>query len=357
VLEAHVVGTDPTTDVAVIRVTAEGLPAAPLGNSDEARVGEWVMAVGNPGFEDASTLDFTVTGGIISAKGRPLNILNVELAPAAAGYAIEDFIQTDAVINPGNSGGPLVDLRGTVIGINTAIASTTGYSQGYGFAVPANLARRVMRDLIEYGYVRRALLGVSIVDVTQEDAEVYGLERIAGVVVEDLTRSRLLRQRGSPATRRHHGSGRHSGRARRSATAPGRAAPARGVHHAHRRAIRRAAAFPRAADGGGGQCRQWAVRSSAPSAPDLGLELEELTPLLARQLGYRTGGRRPDLESGARERSGPQARREELSRMLTIDRRPVETWSQADGRCSAACAAPIVGSSSNISLLLAICGR
>jgi S1-C subfamily serine protease len=146
-LAAEVVGADPTTDIAVIRIPATGLPALALGDSDAARVGEWVLAVGNPGFEDASTLDFTVTSGIISAKGRPLNILGAELAeadPAAASYAIEDFIQTDAVINPGNSGGPLVDLQGNVIGINTAIASTTGYSQGYGFAIPSNLAQRVM---------------------------------------------------------------------------------------------------------------------------------------------------------------------------------------------------------------------
>ncbi|MGH7448372.1 MAG: S1C family serine protease, partial [Longimicrobiales bacterium] len=155
-LEAEVVGTDPTTDIAVIRVTGASLPTVALGNSDDARVGEWVLAIGNPGFAGESPLDFTVTSGIISAKGRPLNILGAELQavdPVAAQYAIEDFIQTDAVINPGNSGGPLVDLRGTVIGINTAIASSTGYNQGYGFAIPVNLARRVMQDLIAYGYV------------------------------------------------------------------------------------------------------------------------------------------------------------------------------------------------------------
>jgi serine protease Do len=187
VLAAEVVGRDPTTDVAVLRVRAEGLPTVRLGDSEQARVGEWVLAIGNPGFE-SSSLDFTVTSGIISAKGRPLNIINQELLvqrdPAAA-YAIEDFLQTDAVINPGNSGGPLVNLRGEVIGINTAIASTTGFNQGYGFAIPSNLARRVMGDLVEHGHVRRALLGVSIVDVTAEDAEVYGLPGIAGVLVED----------------------------------------------------------------------------------------------------------------------------------------------------------------------------
>jgi serine protease Do len=187
-LPAALVGGDPLTDVAVIRVQATELPAVALGNSDEARVGEWVLAIGNPGFGNASTLDFSVTGGIISAKGRPLNVLATELPaqdPSAPSYAIEDFIQTDAVINPGNSGGPLVDLSGTVIGINTAIASTTGYSQGYGFAIPSNLAQRIMRDLITHGHVRRPLLGISIADVTAEDAEVYRLGRIVGVVVED----------------------------------------------------------------------------------------------------------------------------------------------------------------------------
>jgi serine protease Do len=178
---AQVIGADPSTDVAVIRISADGLPAVALGNSDDARVGEWVLAIGNPGFGDASTLDFTVTSGIISAKGRPLQILE----GSDSNFAIEDFIQTDAVINPGNSGGPLVDIKGRVIGINTAIATSTGYSQGYGFAIPMNLAQRVMRDLIAHGYVRRALLRVSIREILPEDAEVYHLPRIAGVLVED----------------------------------------------------------------------------------------------------------------------------------------------------------------------------
>src|SRR5690606_25910792 len=195
--EAEVVGRDPTTDVAVIKIDAKGLPAIPMGDSDQARVGEWVLAIGNPGFGDSRSLDFTVTGGIISAKGRPLDIIGRELqnhASPAASYAIEDFIQTDAVINPGNSGGPLVNLRGEVIGMNTAIASGTGFYQGYGFAIPINLARRVMSDLIEHGHVRRALLGINIVNVTPEDAEVFRLPEIAGALVEDFAE-------GSPAQR------------------------------------------------------------------------------------------------------------------------------------------------------------
>jgi serine protease Do len=195
--EAHVVGRDPTTDVAVLRIEAGDLPALLLGDSDEARVGEWVLAVGNPGFDEASTLDFTVTSGIISAKGRPLNVIPQGLGSAdEAGYAIEDFIQTDAVINPGNSGGPLIDLDGAVIGINTAIASTTGFNQGYGFAIPSNLAREVMRDLLEHGHVRRGLLGISISDVTADDAEVYGLDSISGVLIEDFAAASPARDAG-----------------------------------------------------------------------------------------------------------------------------------------------------------------
>jgi len=185
---ARVVGRDPTTDVAVIKIQAAELPALALGNSDEARVGEWVIAVGNPGFDEASTLDFTVTGGIISAKGRPLNLIPDGLRqsdPSASGYAIEDFLQTDAVINPGNSGGPLLNLRGEVIGVNTAIASSTGFNQGYAFAIPSNLASHVMRNLITHGHVRRPMLGVQIADVTPEDAEVYGLASITGVRIDD----------------------------------------------------------------------------------------------------------------------------------------------------------------------------
>lgn len=197
VFEATVVGTDPTTDIALVMVDEGGLPAARLGDSDRVRVGEWVLAIGNPGFYDANTLDFTVTSGILSAKGRPLDIIRQELVnqqdPAAA-YAIEDFLQTDAAINPGNSGGPLVDLRGEVIGINTAIASGNGFNQGYGFAVPINVARRVMEDLLEHGRVRRPLLGISIQNISPEDAEVYRLPRIAGVLIEDF-------QAGSPAER------------------------------------------------------------------------------------------------------------------------------------------------------------
>jgi serine protease Do len=190
---ARIVGADPFTDVAVIKVDLdEDLQAMAIGNSDEINVGEWILAIGNPGFGASTQLDFTVTAGIISARGRGLNLLQRDLfndpryGPDFSPYAIEDFIQTDAVINPGNSGGPMVNLRGEVVGINSAIASTTGVYQGYGFAIPINLARRVMEDLVEYGHVRRPRIGVSIVEVSAEDAEFYGLPSVSGVLVQDV---------------------------------------------------------------------------------------------------------------------------------------------------------------------------
>jgi serine protease Do len=171
---AKVIGRDPTTDVAVIKIDGSNLPVAVLGDDNVARVGQWVVAIGNP-----LGLDFTVTAGIISAKGRPLNGL---LGPNN-NYAITDFIQTDAAINPGNSGGPLVNIRGEVIGINSAIASSTGYYAGYGFAIPVTLAKQVMEDLVTYGKVRRAVIGVQIENASPEDAKAAGLDRVTGVVV------------------------------------------------------------------------------------------------------------------------------------------------------------------------------
>lgn len=191
---AEVVGTDPTTDIAVIRIDGTGLPTASLGSSADVRVGEWVLAIGNPGFSRGGSpnLDYTVTAGIVSALGRSLRLINRSLFAdpeftGNAGFAIEDFIQTDAVINSGNSGGPMVNLRGQVIGINAAIVSNTGVYQGYGFAIPIDLAHRVMEDLVAYGRVKRAYLGVSIREVNAEDAEVLGLPAISGTFVESVT--------------------------------------------------------------------------------------------------------------------------------------------------------------------------
>jgi serine protease Do len=174
--KAKVVGTDPGTDLAVLKIDADNLTPAPLGNSDAARVGEWVLAVGNPLGEN---LTFTVTSGIISAKGRTLAL------PNTSDRSIQDFIQTDAAINPGNSGGPLVSVSGTVIGVNSAIASQTGYYSGYGFAIPIDLARRVMDQIIAHGRVQRAALGVTVRNVSPNDAAYVGLPDVRGVVVED----------------------------------------------------------------------------------------------------------------------------------------------------------------------------
>jgi serine protease Do len=176
---AKVVGRDPTTDVAVIKIDANDLPTVAFGNSDSASVGDMVLAIGNP---MGQQLSFTVTSGIISAKGRGLPDL-----PNTSRYSIQDFIQTDAAINPGNSGGPLVNSRGQVIGINSAIASETGSFEGYGFAIPINLVRRVSDELIAHGHVTRAVLGIQIRPIDQDDAAYVGIDSIQGVVVQDFS--------------------------------------------------------------------------------------------------------------------------------------------------------------------------
>ena len=181
---AELVGRDPTTDVAVIRIQGDNFPTVRIGDPSAIRVGEWVLAIGNP-----LGLDFTVTAGIVSAKDRSINIIGSSIEdPNLSALAVESFIQTDAAINPGNSGGPLVNIRGEVVGMNTAIASNTGLSAGYGFAVPINLARHVADDLIRYGRWRRSLLGVSINEVFIEDVEAFGLPSVAGAVVQAFTR-------------------------------------------------------------------------------------------------------------------------------------------------------------------------
>ncbi len=176
--EAEVVGTDPLTDVAVIKIDATDLPALALGNSDSVSVGQWVLAIGTP---LSQAFSFTVTAGIVSARGRLLTGLQ------RSRWGIQDFIQTDAAINRGNSGGPLVNVRGEVIGINSAIASETGTYNGYGFAIPINLAQRVAELLITEGKVRRAALGVTIQPVNQESADYVGLDEIRGVVITEFS--------------------------------------------------------------------------------------------------------------------------------------------------------------------------
>ena len=183
--DVELVGRDPTTDVALLKVNGEDLPAVSLGSSDSTEVGEWVLAVGNPGFGGGpqETLPTTVTAGIVSGKGRNIGVLDRQFRDQSVSPAIEDFIQTDAAINPGNSGGPLVNMGGRVIGVNTAIASETGYYMGYGFAVPIELVEEVVQDLLQHGEVRRAALGVTVQAVGPDDAEYYGLDRVAGAMV------------------------------------------------------------------------------------------------------------------------------------------------------------------------------
>jgi serine protease Do len=169
-----IVGLDPLTEVAVVKVEARGLPAAVLGDSDQLTIGQWVLAVGNP-----LNLRSTITAGIISAAGRDINIIRGD-------YGVENFIQTDAAINPGNSGGALANLAGEVIGVNTAIATETGYSMGLGFAIPINLARKIAADLTRYGKVARGYLGLALQEIGEVHARALKLGAPRGVMVDDV---------------------------------------------------------------------------------------------------------------------------------------------------------------------------
>ena len=182
--KARVIGTDPSTDLALIQVKEKDLPTLPLVNSDDVQVGEWVLAVGNP-----FNLNSTVTAGIVSAKSRNINILQDR-------YAIESFIQTDAAINPGNSGGALVNLQGGLVGVNTAIASPTGAYSGYGFAVPANIVSKVVEDLLEYGVVQRGYLGVTIRSVDGNLAKEKDLNVMTGVYVDSVAENSAALEAG-----------------------------------------------------------------------------------------------------------------------------------------------------------------
>lgn len=175
VFDAKIIGTDPTTDVALIKIEGEKLPTIPFGSSDALRLGEWVLAIGSP-FD----LQSTITAGIVSAKARQLNVIPNE-------FSIESFIQTDAAVNPGNSGGALVNTRGELVGINTVIKSSTGSYIGYSFAVPESIVKKVVIDLKEYGIVQRAMLGISYRPVDQafidEQGEESGIKEIGGAYV------------------------------------------------------------------------------------------------------------------------------------------------------------------------------
>lgn len=173
---AKVVGTEPGADLALLKIEADNLPAIVMANSDDVQVGDWVLAVGNP-----FNLTSTVTAGIVSAKGRNINIVQNQ-------FPIESFIQTDAAINPGNSGGALVNTNGQLVGINTAIQSNTGSYTGYGFAIPVNIVKKIVKDLVEFGVVKRALPGMDIVDLTSAKSVAAKLTQEAvgvGEVLED----------------------------------------------------------------------------------------------------------------------------------------------------------------------------
>ncbi|MFS4418218.1 Do family serine endopeptidase [Maribacter sp. 2307ULW6-5] len=184
---ATVIGTDPTTDLALIQIKAEGLKTMSLVNSDDVKVGEWVLAIGNP-----FSLTSTVTAGIVSAKARNININKEQ-------FAVESFIQTDAAINPGNSGGALVNLEGNLVGINTAIASRTGSYTGYGFAVPSNIVTKVVEDLLKYGGVQRGMLGVSIRTMDGNLAKEKYMPFVKGVWIEDVAQNSAADKAGMKA--------------------------------------------------------------------------------------------------------------------------------------------------------------
>ncbi len=182
--KATIVGTDPNTDLALLKIDAKDLPTLTVGNSDDLKVGEWVLAVGNP-----FNLTSTVTAGIVSAKARNINILTSDMK-------IESFIQTDAAVNPGNSGGALVNTRGELVGINAAIASQTGSYSGYSFAIPTSIMSKVVADLKEFGTVQRALLGVQIQDINAEFAKEKGLDVLEGAYVAAVSENSAAEEAG-----------------------------------------------------------------------------------------------------------------------------------------------------------------
>ncbi len=184
--DATVVGTDPATDVAIIKVDAQNLPTIPLGDSDQLRLGEWVLAIGSP---LGAQLRSTITAGIVSAKGRSM--------PDGSGEVkIESFIQTDAAVNPGNSGGALVNKKGELVGINTAIVSQTGSYTGYSFAVPVNIVKRVAADLIDFGSVKRAVLGITMQPITKEIQEELKLNSMNGVYIYEVSKGSAAEEAG-----------------------------------------------------------------------------------------------------------------------------------------------------------------
>ncbi len=185
--EATLIGADPATDVALIKIDAQGLPIIPFGDSDQLRLGEWVLAIGSP-----YDLRSTITAGIVSAKGRSMPNYDGE-------FKIESFIQTDAAVNPGNSGGALVDKAGNLVGVNTAIISQTGSYTGYSFAIPSNIVKKIASDLIEYGSVKRALLGVTMTPVNDKIAKELKLSSAEGVYITEVLKGSAADEAGIKA--------------------------------------------------------------------------------------------------------------------------------------------------------------
>ena len=193
--KAKLIGTDTSTDIALLKIEEKNLPNINFGNSDDIKVGEWVLAVGNP-FD----LTSTVTAGIVSAKARNIGIIGTDrMGRRTEKLSIESFIQTDAAINPGNSGGALVNTKGELVGINTAIASQTGAYNGYGFAVPSSIVQKVVTDLRKHGVVQRALLGVSISDISDETAKEKNLKSMNGALVGDVVKDGAAEKAGVKA--------------------------------------------------------------------------------------------------------------------------------------------------------------
>ena len=298
--EAKLVGSDVNTDLAVLKIDAKDLVPAALGVSTESRIGEWVLAIGNPLGEN---LTFTVTSGIISAKGRGLPGLATNRD--GQNYAIQDFIQTDATINRGNSGGPLVNVRGQVIGINSAIASDNGFNMGYGFAIPIDLAKNVMNQLIATGKVERAVLGVQVNEATAIDAEDVGLEEVRGVKISDVLGGKFsCRTRRTQAGRRDRGSRRPAGAIRGAAPADRRLQAARRGGEGRGGPLWRCTQDLRCAPGGrrrgqpGGGSMRPRTRSrrpipTGPAGPAasaiaaLGLTVAPITPAATPSSGFR----------------------------------------------------------------------
>jgi serine protease Do len=272
---AKVIGTDPPTDMAVIKVDANDLPAAKLGNSDDVKVGQWVIAVGNP-FQ----LFHTVTHGIISAKGRS----SVGLAD------YEDFFQTDASINPGNSGGALADMEGYVIGINTAIASPSGGNVGIGFAIPVNMAKKVMEDLISKGEVTRGYVGLVPQDINEDLAKALKLSSTEGVLVGDVDRAGPADKggikRGDVIVEFGGNKVENSTQLRNMAAQTKPGTPVKiGLLRDGKKVEVTVILGERPKESGGGQAPQ-EPQAEAQTSQKLGLSVQTLTPDIAEQLGY-----------------------------------------------------------------------